>query len=115
MWGSVVSVAVVDGEKLRVIKEAVYARFQKLLSKRETLSREEMKTFDRTIWRLGELRISEATQDLITLAQSRPGDEITTYSIIWSLGRIGDPAGLDVLSTLEGQADLIIKAPEARR
>ncbi len=109
------SVAVVDGEKLRVIKEAVYARFQKLLSKRETLSREEMKTFDRTIWRLGELRISEATQDLITLAQSRPGDEITTYSIIWSLGRIGDPAGLDVLSTLEGQADLIIKASEARR
>ncbi|MGH1350171.1 MAG: HEAT repeat domain-containing protein [Methyloligellaceae bacterium] len=109
------SLAVVDEEKLRVIKEAVYTRFQNFLKNRENLSPKEMKAFSRTIWRIGELHISEATQDLITLAKTCPDDEVTAYSIVWSLGRIGDPAGIEALSALSENAKALFSAAQEKQ
>ncbi len=69
----------------------------------------------RLLWRVGELRLKEALSLLLKVDVSN--DPMEQYSLVWALGRIGDPAGLDQIQKTVKKSNfdaLHVVAREAR-
>lgn len=75
------------------------ARDENLLSRLEACIRSPWpaKDLDRLLWRIGQLKLDTATDDLLRLA-SRKGATDASYSLVWALTRAAGPAAAQVLS-----------------
>ena len=98
------SVSGSGAESLEARRQVVYNRLIKFIEDKSKLNHEQKRQFNRTIWRVGELAIADAVQPLIALALENPKASLTNYSIAWSLGRIGDPTGLQAIEALAQSA-----------
>lgn len=94
-----------DTETIHKIRQAILTRLEKLAANPAELKRAEKSALTRTIWRVGEIGITESIPTLQRLAETNALKAIENYSLVWSLGRLNVTTALEAVKQLQDKAE----------